>query len=109
VHLDAGHSRAVLPVQAPDPSAHTFAIRIVASHVVPMRIRLITQPGLSLHVLDPATIRDHCQGATQQLRCLLRFEALEAEPPGAWRLTVMKPAGPPVDVATTIHFMPINE
>lgn len=102
IRFGAGRDGRFFLIQAPDPTKHTFSVRIRLPHDARVAVSIQTT-GPVLRVLDGASRRDCVRQGNEDI-CVLHFPTHEAPSAGQWTVRVEKRSRPPATVRFRITF-----
>jgi hypothetical protein len=104
LRLGRGPTTATYQVVAADPMHDPLTVVVAAPPAVELQVWLETGPSRRVPVLDTIADSRSCRPANQQLRCVVRFAALEAEEPGVWTVGLAKGSSRAAAIQVTVTF-----
>jgi hypothetical protein len=109
LRMGRGQSTATYPLVAPNPARHRLTVVVHLSRPADLRVWVETGAGTRLPVLqdngpDQASTCQPAGGQRGPVRCMARFEGLDAEQAGLWSVNLFKRSSPPVGVGVTVTF-----
>jgi PASTA domain len=107
LRLGGGPTTATYRVVASDPAHHQLRVVVAVPRAADVAVWLEAGPGQLLPVLDSTRDTTTCQPTRGQVRCVVRFGALEAEAPGVWTVSVANHSALPAAITVTLKFTPV--
>jgi hypothetical protein len=104
LRLGRSPTTATYRIAAADPMHDPLTVVVTMPPAVELQVWLETGPSRRVPILDTIDDSRSCRPANQQLRCVVRFAALEAEEPGVWTVGLAKGSSRATAIQVTVSF-----
>jgi hypothetical protein len=107
LRLGAGQTTAKYLVVAPDPPTHQLTVVVTMPRATQVQVWLETEFSLRVPVVASRQDPSSCKPTGGQVRCVVRFGAVNAGGKlGIWTAKVAKHSPPPAAIEVTVRFAP---